>query len=91
MKIAIDSAASFDHFDSLFSFVAQILSKKQAFENGRSTLAWLIHLDRIVLSLMSVTTAVYSEIYKSVAILMTQQGTINLCISKGQKIERLQH
>jgi hypothetical protein len=62
LKIAIDSEASCDRFDSLFSFVAQILSKKQASENGRSALAWLIHRDRIVLSLMSVTTAVYSEI-----------------------------
>jgi hypothetical protein len=34
LKIAIDSTASGDHFDSLFSFVAQILSKKQAIENG---------------------------------------------------------
>jgi hypothetical protein len=34
LKIAINSAASGDHFNSLFSFVAQILSKKQAIESG---------------------------------------------------------
>jgi hypothetical protein len=34
LKIVIDSAASGDHFDSLFSFVARKLSKRQAIENG---------------------------------------------------------